>query len=138
MKQLLLLCLALLPACTVATGNRNTGQYSYRSVGGNASNFQQTADGMSGDINNADSFREINKTARFATGTIGLVGVAKNVTGALQSVKNTSTAADVTKAAGVESTKQATIAAEREAARMAAEAAAEEAGALVLPPTPYL
>lgn len=128
-----ILSLLLAPACTVAKGNRTTGEYSYASVGGNATNYRQTPDGMAGDINNSDAFRELNKTARFTTGAVQLGSTARSGINAVQSVKNTSTAASVSKA--TEATKQATIAAEQEAARRAAEAAAKE---LILPPVPAL
>lgn len=86
--------------------------------------------------NNEDSFREFGKTARFVTGAVQLAAVAKSGISAVSSIKNTKTAADASTAAAQESTKQAVIAAEREAARMAAEEAAAEA--LVLPPVPII
>ena len=70
--------------------------------------------------NNEDSFRELNKTARFAGGVMAATRVARGITDAYTSVKNASTAAGVTKTA-----------AETEAA-----AAAAKASELVLPAVP--
>jgi hypothetical protein len=82
--------------------------------------------------NNEDSFRELNKTARFTGGVMAATNVANGITDAIKSVKNTTTAAGVTNTAAQEATKQAAITAEVEAARIAADSA------LVLPPVPSL
>lgn len=82
--------------------------------------------------NNEDSFREAAKTARFGIGATQLASVAKSGIAAVTSVKNTTTAADVSKAAGSEATAQTAIAADVTKTGMATESAA----GLVLPPVP--
>ena len=74
--------------------------------------------------NNEDSFREINKTARFGLGVSGAVDLAGIGANAWKSVSNTKTAAGVSTAAGQETTKQAGIAADVAKSKIAAESPA--------------
>lgn len=125
-----------LSSCTVISGNATTGQYSYASVGGNVSNYAQTSSGVTAaNIDNADGFRELNKSARFGIGAAAVVGIAKDLSASYASTTNAKTAAGVSKASGVEATKQAGIAADVSKAKIAAEAAAAEAApaAILIP-----
>lgn len=131
---LALIAAALLPACTspaVITAGNVTVRTSGRLGGQGGLYVREGNTEIATYDNNEDSFREGAKTARFGIGAAQAASVIKSGISAVASVKNTTTAAGVSKAAGAETTKQAAIAAEREAARLAA---AESA--LVLPPTP--
>lgn len=76
----LILCLAvvlLIPACTIAAGNRAKGTYAYASLGGNAYGLSQTPEGVAMQQNdNATSFRTAVKTA-------GTVAAVENLSAAL-------------------------------------------------------
>ncbi len=138
---LLFLPLVLLSSCNTPS-LVTVGDVSVKSsgrVGGNGS-VEVVHNGTTVTIrdNNDDSFRELNKTARFGIGAAELGSVARTGIGAFRSVKNTATAANASTAAAQETTKQAAIAAEQEAARLAAEEAAAKSAELVLPPTPQL
>ena len=105
--------LLALPACTVAHGDMTKGTYLYATVGGDAKGLAQTSSGITAEsLENSTSFREINKTGRFAIGAAAASAIARDIAGSWKSVTNTKTAATVSNTAATEATKQAGIAAD--------------------------
>lgn len=113
MKSILsLLIVALLPSCTMATGNSQTGRYSFAGVGSDVQGLRQSASSLEASgVSGVTGFSDLNKSARLALAVDAAAGVARDLSSAWKSVKNTSAAAGVSKAAASEATKQASIAA---------------------------
>ncbi len=124
--------LAMQPACTVMAGNRTKGTYVYASAGGDASDLAIGPEGAAArTINNSKSLGVVTKTIGTVAGT-GIV--TKGLTDGTRIIQGEGTRRIVAQ----EGTKR-SIAAGREAtqqAKIAADAAAAESQALVLPPIP--
>lgn len=114
MKSLLLLLLLLLllwlPACTIVHTDANKGTSTLASLGGDMSDYAGTPNGATFTrMENSGSFRELNKSIRFGLGVAAAANVAKSGLDAWKSTANTKTAADVSKHAATQGTKQAAI-----------------------------
>ena len=111
---LTLLCLLLwLPACTIVHTDANKGTSTLASLGGDMSDYAGTPNGATFTrMDNSSSFRELNKSIRFGLGVAAAANVAKSGLDAWKSTSNTKTAADVSKNAASQATKQAAIQAE--------------------------
>lgn len=113
MKSILsLLIIALLPSCTMATGNSQTGRYSFAGVGSDVQGLRQSATSLEASgVSGVAGFSDLNRSLRFALAVDAAASVARDLSAAWRSVKNTRTAAGVSKAASSEATKQAAISA---------------------------
>lgn len=109
-----LIFLSAPPACTVINGSTPTGgRYTYATLGGDATNLDLSPEGTkAGTVETAPSFREVASVAKTAVVVSGLVDGTNAVTNAVKSVKNTKTAATVSKDAAAQATEQQRIAAD--------------------------
>lgn len=114
---LIVLSLALCQSCTVMTGNRTSGMFTYASVGGDATGLKLTPDGVEAEsVNNSKSLATAVKTI----GTVVATDIVTDgVTAGQQILQDGMTKRLVASegttraiAAGKEATKQAGIAAE--------------------------
>lgn len=108
----ILTCLLLLflNACTVVHTDATKGTSTLASLGGDMSDYAGTPNGATFTrMDNSNSFREVNKSLRFGLGAAAAANVAKSGISAWQSTANTKTAADVSKHAATQTTKQAAI-----------------------------
>ena len=85
MKNLLLALMPLLAtSCTVMTGNKQTGTYTYASLGGNVQGYAQTSEGATAQaIDNAESFRKATNIAHSIIWAKAFGSVADSISGAL-------------------------------------------------------
>jgi hypothetical protein len=122
---LILLCLFFGTSCTVIHGNASEGTYTYASLGGDASDYAQTATGVTASkLDNSSSFREGNSTLRQAVWAGALKSVASTAGKAWSGVKKSEQVTARTVDTNATTVKTTAIAAETEQARIAAEAAA--------------
>jgi hypothetical protein len=122
---LILVCLFFGTSCTVIHGNASEGTYTYASLGGDASDYAQTATGVTASkLDNSTSFREGNSTLRQAVWAGALKSVASTASKAWSGVKKSEQVTARAVDANANATRQAAIAAKTEQARIAAEAAA--------------
>ena len=84
MKSLLTtLTLLLATSCTVMNGNKQTGTYTYASLGGNIQGYAQTSEGATAQvIDNAESFRKATNIAHSIIWAKALGSIADSLSGA--------------------------------------------------------
>ena len=116
--RLLILCALLsscvLSSCTSIQTNRNNGTTSLNSLGGNIQGYAATPEGAAvAGVDNSTSFREVTNTIKTGLWLAGAAEIAKSISDAYKTSQATKAAADVSKNAANQVTKQAAIEADK-------------------------
>lgn len=94
-------------SCTHISGDSVTGKYSYTTLGGDAHGIAQTSAGYTAEsLVTSPSFLEGSKTIRTGLYMAAAKAIAGSLSSAYTSVSKSNAAADVTKHAATEGTKQ--------------------------------
>lgn len=110
--RLMAACLGVFIAssCTVVHTDATKGTSTLASLGGDMADYAGTPNGATFTrMENSTSFREINKSIRFGLGVAAAADVARSGLEAWKANTSTKAAADVTKHAATQTTKQAAI-----------------------------